>query len=492
MLAAALAASCLASFASLAPLSAQAAAQSEASLRVTAAADAARAGEDVAYTFSVSCSGQEAGCIAPVLTAVVPAGLDLASPPVPAADESVAYDRATGSLTVAYTVALPAPPNPPGSVGLPAGAVRESRVGLRLLQRGDGDQRVVTVRATVAGENTSIAAAEAAVTVAGGCTSPDDPVGAGSGAPGVEGATCVAQDGSPDGGSLGSAQDPGGEAALAAETTVGSVYVSKQVTGPGARFLPTQPPFPASYTVTITCEQPTEDGFEPLFVRSNLLLAGERRLVGNDVPIGSRCWGEEVDTYGATTSTVVPGSMEDALILTAEQPEITVAATNDYQVGRIEVSKVVEGMSSTESFDIHLGCFWQPTGVILGSAQPEGIPVELPDDGALQLRAGQTVAFDVPVPSTCSVYETGAPDQFTATYEVTNGTPGENEGQVLVAAPGQTGSVRVVNTYSPDSQPTMPAAGAGAAARVLPLSLLTIAVGGLLMLAGRRLGTRNE
>ncbi len=75
------------------------------------------------YQLSAACSGLTDGCVGATTTDVLPPGIDFEG-----ADTSplytVAFDSATRTVTVTYTSVLPAPPNPPGSVGIPAGSTR--------------------------------------------------------------------------------------------------------------------------------------------------------------------------------------------------------------------------------------------------------------------------------------------------------------------------------------------------------------------------------
>lgn len=270
----------------------------------------------------------------------------------------------------------------------------------------------------------------------------------------------------------------------------GSVYVAKEVTGPGAGFLPSESPFPASFTVEVTCEQPTPDGFEPLLSTKFLLLTGEQFLVSDQVPMGSRCWGRELGSFGATTSSVVPGSPADAAIISEAQPQITVTATNDYQVGRIEVAYVVAGSGDPGAIDVSLACFWRPTGVGLPSDLPSGIPVHPAGDDMIQVPAGESLGFDVPVPSTCTATAPNLPDNTTVTYQVTGGTPGQAAGEVTLTSPGQTATVTLTIAQEPPapgpSKPSLPATGPGALLTWGPLFVLATMAGALLMVATRR------
>lgn len=81
-------------------------------------------GQQFDYRITTSCSGLTEGCVNAKTVDVIPAGIEIEVPPSQPPLYDVAYDPATRTLTVTYTSPLPAPPNPAGSVGLPAGSVR--------------------------------------------------------------------------------------------------------------------------------------------------------------------------------------------------------------------------------------------------------------------------------------------------------------------------------------------------------------------------------
>ncbi len=75
------------------------------------------------YQLAAACSGLTQGCIGATTTDVLPPGIDFVGfEPSPL--YTVTYNAATRTVTVTYTSALPSPPNPAGSVGIPAGSTR--------------------------------------------------------------------------------------------------------------------------------------------------------------------------------------------------------------------------------------------------------------------------------------------------------------------------------------------------------------------------------
>lgn len=92
------------------------------SLVKEASVETASPGDSFSYRLVPSCSGLQEGCVNAVLTDVVPPEIDVTALPPSTGEYTVAHNPATRTLTVTFTVPLPSPPNPPGSVGLTAGS----------------------------------------------------------------------------------------------------------------------------------------------------------------------------------------------------------------------------------------------------------------------------------------------------------------------------------------------------------------------------------
>ena len=75
------------------------------------------------YQLPAACSGLTEGCTGATTTDVLPPGVDFVGfDPSPL--YTVNFSAATRTVTVTYTSVLPSPPNPAGSVGIPAGSTR--------------------------------------------------------------------------------------------------------------------------------------------------------------------------------------------------------------------------------------------------------------------------------------------------------------------------------------------------------------------------------
>lgn len=87
-------------------------------------------GEAFSYTLVASCSGLQEGCVNAVLTDVIPAGLEVTDLPASTSEYTVSYDAGSRTMTVVFTIPLASPPNPPASVGIPAGAALNLELGV--------------------------------------------------------------------------------------------------------------------------------------------------------------------------------------------------------------------------------------------------------------------------------------------------------------------------------------------------------------------------
>ncbi|AUG75304.1 hypothetical protein CFP65_0330 [Kitasatospora sp. MMS16-BH015] len=120
-------------------------------------------GSTFSYKLTLSCSSLSVSCVNAVLEDVLPAEFDQTSLPPTTPNQLVAYDPATRKLRVEFRSPLASPPNPAGSVGLPAGTTADVSIGMRVPENGpleDGDS--VT--------NTAVAKADNATEVLGTVT----------------------------------------------------------------------------------------------------------------------------------------------------------------------------------------------------------------------------------------------------------------------------------------------------------------------------------
>ncbi|MFD0568719.1 hypothetical protein ACFQ0T_04735 [Kitasatospora gansuensis] len=108
-------------------------------------------GSAFSYKLTLSCSSLSVSCVNAHIEDVLPPEFEMTSLPPSTPTQLVTYDPATRKLRIEFRSPLASPPNPAGSVGLPAGTTADVSIGMRVPATGpleDGDS--VTNTATVA------------------------------------------------------------------------------------------------------------------------------------------------------------------------------------------------------------------------------------------------------------------------------------------------------------------------------------------------------
>ncbi|MGW4650128.1 DUF5979 domain-containing protein [Kitasatospora sp. NPDC004289] len=111
-------------------------------------------GSAFSYKLTLSCSSLSVSCVNAYLEDVLPPEFDMTSLPPSTPTQTVTYDPATRRLRIDFRSPLASPPNPAGSVGLPAGTTADVSVGMKVPATGpleDGD--TVTNTATAKADN---------------------------------------------------------------------------------------------------------------------------------------------------------------------------------------------------------------------------------------------------------------------------------------------------------------------------------------------------
>ncbi len=278
--------------------------------------------------------------------------------------------------------------------------------------------------------------------------------------------------------------------------SAGTIGLAKKVEGPLADASWVQD---ETFVVQVTCQLDTtdEDGHPvraTLFSAPVEIGAGETidALTGPDdqplkLPVGTHCFGEEVEAGGATSHTVDHDSFEDAVVVekqeNPDEPQaLMLTATNVFEATSVAVTKKVDGagasgVGSTE-FTIAVSC-------TLDQGYDEPTPVLTAEKHTI--AAGRTVTIgDLPVGAHCWAEETD--DGGAASSSVDHGTADD----AVVLAADHTATITVTNTF--DAPPSPPGGGlAFTGATVLPYAVAalgTVLVGlALLLVARRRRGT---
>ncbi|WP_127794744.1 DUF5979 domain-containing protein [Agromyces sp. LHK192] len=192
--------------------------------------------------------------------------------------------------------------------------------------------------------------------------------------------------------------------------SAGTISVTKEVTGAAAEIPEIAN---ATYVVHVTCSL-TADGI-PLFDGDVTVIGGTTVTIVDPatgdpllLPVGTHCWGDEIDTGGATDASVDFDSFDNAAIVEAsgstDPGPLEITATNTFDYGEIAVSKAITGnpdYAEGLTFEILVTCTFDR-----GDGNP---PIVIYDQEPVELAGGETVTLtDIPIGSECYAEE---PDQ---------------------------------------------------------------------------------
>ncbi|CAM5552295.1 hypothetical protein GCM10010329_26020 [Streptomyces spiroverticillatus] len=138
--------------------------------------------------------------------------------------------------------------------------------------------------------------------------------------------------------------------------SVGRLTLRKEIEG-----APETAPYAKAYEFRVTCireaESPDGDPIVAFVIRKRYTVrAGETLNVPGDLPIGARCWAEEMSDGGATHTDVDHGSHGSAVVVTKDAPQVTVTAKNTYETGTLRLAKKVVGTPAGRPFVLALSC----------------------------------------------------------------------------------------------------------------------------------------
>ncbi|MFF2496363.1 DUF5979 domain-containing protein [Agromyces sp. NPDC058064] len=198
--------------------------------------------------------------------------------------------------------------------------------------------------------------------------------------------------------------------------TVGSIAVTKEVTGSGAAGAAD------SFEVRLVCtwDQATTN---PVYDDTHTIADGETWPV-DDLPTGSECTVTEPDTGGATQVIITPDQPITIGVAGDEGDPVVVTVTNDYRLGGFDIAKTVSGPGAgfTEGVDFEFDYLCTYDGATVG----EGT-LTITGDGTAGPLTSETVT-GLPVGAACTVTETdaGGADALPDPVEVT--IPDEADG----------------------------------------------------------------
>jgi hypothetical protein len=191
------------------------------------------------------------------------------------------------------------------------------------------------------------------------------------------------------------------------EFPAGSVAVSKVLAGDAAG-----PMAAAEFTLRIRCERDLVDVAAPEDVQvfldeSVTLRGGETEQLSEPLPIGARCWADEVDSVGAT-SVNITNDESNKVTITDTSPDVSITATNSYEPGGsitgdtdsgIRITKTVTGAAA----EYAQGPFRFETVCTLGGFTLPTFPIT-------ELTPTTLIGYVNPIPvgAQCTVTETFA------------------------------------------------------------------------------------
>lgn len=203
--------------------------------------------------------------------------------------------------------------------------------------------------------------------------------------------------------------------------TVGSIAITKDVTGSGAEAAAD------SFEVRLVCtwDQATEN---PVYDATHTITDGETWAV-DDLPTGSECTVTEPDTGGATQVIITPEQPITIGVAGEEGDPVSVTVTNDYRLGGFEIAKTVSGPGAgfSEGVDFEFDYLCTYDGATVG----EGT-LTVAGDGTSGPLTSATVT-GLPVGAECTVTETDAGGADALPDPVTVTIPDEADGIAQVA-----------------------------------------------------------
>ena len=191
------------------------------------------------------------------------------------------------------------------------------------------------------------------------------------------------------------------------------------------------------------------------------------------VPVGSRCWAEEVDTQGAAAVRIDASDFDSGVLVEAspdgEIGAITLSVTNTFEAATLIVSKDVVNGDPDREFDFAVSC------TVDGPSEATPSPI-LDGTDTFSLADGEATELTVVSGAGCSVSEIDAPADAEVTIRDDSEDPADGE----VVASGQR---RIAFTNTFPAEPRSGAVGGALAMTGAGLGLLTV-VGGALLAVG--------
>lgn len=249
--------------------------------------------------------------------------------------------------------------------------------------------------------------------------------------------------------------------------SAGTISVEKTVDGSAA-----DSDYVASLTFTIgvDCAVAASDGsLTTLFEGEFDITTGERVTAleddGNPVlfPVGTRCWGVESSSGGATDVVINATSYEtgvEVLPIPEGPQNLTIDVTNTFEAATLEVSKTAVNGPAGEDYSFTITCN-------ISDNNGDVMALPLPDGGLFTLADGEVATFEVLAGASCAVVEVEQVDGAAVTIVDSGGVDDDDltDGVVTV---GETASVAFTNTFDPPAPTTTTDLGGGGGSSVPP------------------------
>jgi hypothetical protein len=214
------------------------------------------------------------------------------------------------------------------------------------------------------------------------------------------------------------------------------------------------------FTIDVECAVEDTSGELVTVVDEEVTVAGDGAAVtvtGDDgepilIPLGSRCWGTEPNTFGATMVTIDHDSYETGVEVVADAEggvqELQITATNIFDSAQLTVEKaVIEEPDPNAVYTFEVSCTIEDAdGTVIDSPLLSGT-------SPVTLGGGESATFDVLAESTCTVTETTVVDGATVTIAESTVTPDADPTDGVVTVDAET-TVVVTNSFDPDVSPS--------------------------------------
>jgi hypothetical protein len=214
------------------------------------------------------------------------------------------------------------------------------------------------------------------------------------------------------------------------------------------------------FTIDVECAVEDTSGELVTVVDEEVTVAGDGAAVtvtGDDgepilIPLGSRCWGTEPNTFGATMVTIDHDSYETGVEVVADAEggvqELQITATNIFDSAQLTVEKaVIEEPDPNAVYTFEVSCTIEDAdGTVIDSPLLSGT-------SPVTLGGGESATFDVLAESTCTVTETTVVDGATLTIAESTVTPDADPTDGVVTVDAET-TVVVTNSFDPDVSPS--------------------------------------